>query len=782
MKKHILTISFTTIFLFLMGGAVYGQGISLTFNDSQTNDPVVGLVVLLQSSPHNTSIITDNSGRIQVARNMIPCSIITKHISYKPFSEKDINTSKVIYLDSNTEILSDVVISDDQYQQTSINSDLFVISTISHESLAQLGANNVADVLNFTDNVSITQEVGTGRSTVSMFGLSGEYVKILVDNVPLVSDNGLGNDIDISQINLDNVERIEIVEGAMGVLYGANAVAGVINIVTKNQHDSKLSISSSIQEETIGNEYNWSDQGRHIQSLQVDMNPSGPVSFSTNINHNNFNGFWNDKRGKDYYGSEKTRGYEWSPKEQLRAGAKINYQLPNEGTVSYQFDYYQEDINIYSSVINDKNGSGDIPYYTANDEYFYTQRFSHNLSSHLSLGKNDLQVWLSYQTQSRYNEAYVYRIERRLKIESSGLNKDQSSDILYSKATFKQALPKAKKLKLTTGYEYDYQQGYDAIASGDYADSLAINKLYNIDFFAISDWSISKKTTITPGARININSNFGYQMIWNNTFKYSHNDYSLKLIVGSANKTPNYTQLYRYFVDSNHNVTGNPNLNPETGFSFLINLGKSSRINSILLNNELSLSHFNINDKIDLSTITEDDPNAANDITRSTYININQYKSLGFTLKNKLAYKSLNIGLNLTYNGLNQSLEGDDGKYKYTLTVNSNLSYKLPKINTTIASNLKHVGENERYFQDDEGDYLATVYAYTLINTSITQPFFDNTFTVTLGARNLTNIININTASNSQEGVHDSQSSDQQLFAYGRSYFVKMTYSFKSSD
>jgi len=107
----------------------------------------------------------------------------------------------------------------------------------------------------------------------------------------------------------------------------------------------------------------------------------------------------------------------------------------------------------------------------------------------------------------------------------------------------------------------------------------------------------------------------------------------------------------------------------------------------------------------------------------------------------------------------------------------------LHKIKTSLSLNLKYTGENQRYTQDSSSTNLITVDPYTLINTSISQPLLNNLLTITLGARNLTNLININTTrANDSTGAHGSQSSESQLFAYGRSYFLKLTYSFQNND
>ena len=79
------------------------------------------------------------------------------------------------------------------------------------KTLHRLLVTPLADILNYNLNITITPNPATGRSAISMFGLDGQYVKILLDGIPMASDNGIGNNIDITQINLEDVERIEIV-------------------------------------------------------------------------------------------------------------------------------------------------------------------------------------------------------------------------------------------------------------------------------------------------------------------------------------------------------------------------------------------------------------------------------------------------------------------------------------------------------------------------------------------------------------------------------------------
>jgi vitamin B12 transporter len=66
-----------------------------------------------------------------------------------------------------------------------------------------------------------------------MRGASAGNTLILIDGVPLYDASGISSEFDIGYININQVERIEILKGAQSTLYGSDAVAGVINIIMK---------------------------------------------------------------------------------------------------------------------------------------------------------------------------------------------------------------------------------------------------------------------------------------------------------------------------------------------------------------------------------------------------------------------------------------------------------------------------------------------------------------------------------------------------------------------
>ena len=105
------------------------------------------------------------------------------------------------------------------------------VTVISGASLRERGIRTVGDALRETLGVTVVETSGPGSQT-SLFLRGGEsdYVKVLLDGVPL---NQPGGAYTFAHLTTDDVERIEIVRGPVSVLYGSDAVAGVVQIFTR---------------------------------------------------------------------------------------------------------------------------------------------------------------------------------------------------------------------------------------------------------------------------------------------------------------------------------------------------------------------------------------------------------------------------------------------------------------------------------------------------------------------------------------------------------------------
>src|SRR3989475_10051419 len=117
--------------------------------------------------------------------------------------------------------------------RTPVAADLVAsaVTVLRGVDLVAQGVRTVADALETVPGVHIveTGSVG-GQTSLFMRGGESDYVKVLLDGVPL---NQAGGGIDLAHITTDNVDRIEIVRGPVSVLYGSDAMTGVVQIFTR---------------------------------------------------------------------------------------------------------------------------------------------------------------------------------------------------------------------------------------------------------------------------------------------------------------------------------------------------------------------------------------------------------------------------------------------------------------------------------------------------------------------------------------------------------------------
>ena len=82
-------------------------------------------------------------------------------------------------------------------------------------------------MINGADNTPGTNQ------TLYMRGASSSNTLILLDGMPLFDASGIGNEFDLNNFALDNIDRIEVLKGSQSTLYGSDAVAGVINLMER---------------------------------------------------------------------------------------------------------------------------------------------------------------------------------------------------------------------------------------------------------------------------------------------------------------------------------------------------------------------------------------------------------------------------------------------------------------------------------------------------------------------------------------------------------------------
>jgi len=161
------------------------------------------------------------------------------------------------------------------------------VSVISGEQLRRAGITSIADALATIPGVTIAQSGSFGSAT-SLFVRGGEskYVKVLIDGVPV---NDPGGAIDLGALTTDNVDRIEVVRGPASVLYGADAVTGVVQIFTRRGAGAPRAIVSA-----RGGSYGSSDEDATVLgglgsgdfSIALARHDTRGVYAFNNANHN----------------------------------------------------------------------------------------------------------------------------------------------------------------------------------------------------------------------------------------------------------------------------------------------------------------------------------------------------------------------------------------------------------------------------------------------------------------------------------------------------------------
>jgi vitamin B12 transporter len=153
-----------------------------------------------------------------------------------------------------------------------------VVTIITSEELARSSGRNLAELINQQAGINVGGVGSNAGKDKSVFfrGAGSAYTVVLIDGVLATDPSGTGGAFDLRLLAIDQVERIEILKGGQSTLYGSEAVAGVINIITKKSGNKIISVNAVA---TAGN-YN---------SYKGNLGVNGKVDlFSYNVNFTHF--------------------------------------------------------------------------------------------------------------------------------------------------------------------------------------------------------------------------------------------------------------------------------------------------------------------------------------------------------------------------------------------------------------------------------------------------------------------------------------------------------------
>ena len=675
-------------------------------------------------------------------------------------------------LDKTDTILEEMVITT-QIEPQSLKKSINNVRVITKKDIDNLGAVTLNDVLNQYINITVRPSSSSGKTTVSMFGLDANYFKILIDNVPVVNEGGLGNNTDLSQINLNDVEQIEIIEGAMGVTHGANAVSGILNIITKKKASSKLEITASLQEETVGKEYALFKEGRHIQGLKIQHKISDKWFFNMGFNRNDLKGFKGDFLGGMHAINDQKRGYKWLPKQQLQTNATLSY-FDDKFRMFYKIEFLNEDVDFYNNTV--QSGYSDVwgTYKYGNDERYNTNK----IYQHLNFSGNmfdfiTYNVSLSHQNQKRSLELFKYDLTNNKETNNTQYQ-DQAMEVIYSTGTFSNLL---NNLKYNVHFGYEVVNNYGFAVVDDISNTKKeVNKaINNYDFFLTTDFNLSERLSLRPGFRYSIQNNFNNQTAYSLGGRYLFGSgFEVRSAIGKSYRTPDFYELYSQTIFDGHYFVGNENLNPEQSTSFEASIKKTTSFkNNVMLSNHLMISRSNIKDRITSALVGYEGATP-----KYEYINISAHNNVNLSTTHQFKWNNMeaNLGVSLVWfsQDINNMSFSSATDYLFNGSFNANVSYTIPKTETTFSTYYKYIGTATQWVAGADEYVLSYVNSYSWLDASVRQKFFNNKLETTVGARNILNVSDVNQSRINEGSGHSVL--PQLMLAYGRSYFVKLVY------
>ncbi len=639
-------------------------------------------------------------------------------------------------LDSlKTDTLADAVITG-EYGENSLHNSVNKIRMIDSKRMMELGAINVKDVLQNELNIRITQDPSLG-SALQIQGIGGQSIKILIDGVPVIGREG-GN-IDLNQLNLNNVERIEIIEGPMSVNYGTDALGGIINIITKKPLHNQVSYQGSLFYQSNG-QYN-ADAGVNIGGKKQ--------TFSIRAGRNYFDGF-------DEHESVR-RFRTWKPNEQYMVDWQYA-RTTSVGRFRFQQMYFRE-------KVTDRDNGNITPFGAYGlDKYYRTQRLTNVLYFDKKLNKNrNINIVASYSHYQRTKNTYRKDLVT-LEEEIAEGQEHHDTNLFHawmSRGTYSKNL-KGAKFNYQVGYELNYESTHG---------SKILNETQSVADYAVFgsfEYKPHNRITLRPGLRYSYNTRFDAPVIPSLNIKLDITSYlKLRASYSRGFRAPSLKEMYLAFVDPSHNVHGNPNLNAEKSENVQIFFSYEASKDKHVFRVEPGVYYNHIQNLIDLSL-----SNTSN--MHATYINVGEFTGKGFMINTEYRTPIYYMQFGYVINGRHNAYSPDES-YFYNNEYRFNTGFTWPKKQTTFSFFYKFNGKFQTYqfnYMNNNVE-LGYINSFALMDATISQPLLNKRLHITIGAKNLLDIKDIRASMSG--GVHQTNSGNA-LIAMGRIYFVALRF------
>ncbi len=253
--------------------------------DTQEHLPFVNVIV----KGTNKGASTDESGHYFITNltegthvmvvSCIGYKTVKQEFSIKIGESKELNFE----IEMDSQLMKDVVVSASRVEVNRREAAV-VINVLNPKILERVSAANLAEGLNYQPGLRVENTCqNCGTNQVRINGLEGKYSQILIDSRPVFS--ALAGVYGLEQIPVSMIDRIEVVRGGGSALFGANAVGGVVNIITREPKKNSLDVAHTAK--LIGGK-SWDNVSSFNASLVSNDFKAGAYIFGTAHNRHGY--------------------------------------------------------------------------------------------------------------------------------------------------------------------------------------------------------------------------------------------------------------------------------------------------------------------------------------------------------------------------------------------------------------------------------------------------------------------------------------------------------------
>ena len=624
--------------------------------------------------------------------------------------------------------LNEVLITGQIGSQT-ISQSVNNLILITSKDIKETGSNDLAELFSNQALFDLNIDPALGTS-VSIQGMQGNNINIMIDGIPVIGRKG--SQIDLSQINLSNIERIEILKGPASVMYGTNSTGGVINLISKTNTNTVL-FNSYL--ESIG-----------LYNFNVDLNKTiSDFDLHLNLGKSDFEG----------YGDNNVRSKYWKPKKQSFADFKLRRKI-KQTSLEFKTSFFNENL----IDLGDENF---FPFLgTATDLHYLTYRNVNLLK--IAKDSDNYSLIFSGSYSKTDFEKKQFDVDLASNSETQTSNSDYNTKDVFS--SFFNRL----EYNRFSGLRYKSQIGldinYETVEGSKIEDSSA--SVYNYSFFTQSSFEVTEQLTTQVGLRLPYHSLYSSNLIPSLHLKYDFNKHNqVRLSYSKGFRSPTIKELYMEFIDINHNIIGNNELKPEKSDAFQMSLILLPKNNdkiywSINLEGFVNL----LNNKIELARIQNSDAYTYYNLSKSRYYGTNTF--IKFNIHSDVKTMSL---FNLMWNMFfikNNSFTYNQPRH------NLSLAYKFQYDICDCGININWRWKSKYEYQSFNQKNELVVYeqlGYQLLNFNLFKEFEQINTKAILGVKNLFNITDVNYAM--QDDIH---SGDFSTISWGRTAFFQLSW------